>query len=68
MTDNRAGLTISDTVAGGAGSDVLAIDGNGVAVTLGASEWTNVTSFETIRLIGNGGPTTPPVALPTPTT
>lgn len=53
LGDNRAGLTISDTVAGGAGADTLAIDGN-VAITLGASEWTNVTGFETIRLIGNG--------------
>lgn len=54
VNDTRAGLTISDTVAGGAGNDVLAIDGEGVAVTLGASEWTNVSGFETIRLIGNG--------------
>lgn len=54
VTDTRAGLTISDTVTGGAGNDVLVVDGNGVAVTLGASEWTNVSGFETIRLIGNG--------------
>lgn len=54
VNDNRAGLTISDTVAGGAGNDVLAIDGQNVRVSLGASEWTNVTGFETIRLIGNG--------------
>lgn len=53
LGDNRAGLTISDTVVGGAGNDTLAIDGN-VAITLGASEWTNVSGFETIRLIGNG--------------
>jgi hypothetical protein len=54
VNDTRAGLTISDTVAGGEGADVLAIDGQGVRVTLGASEWTNVSGFETIRLIGNG--------------
>lgn len=54
VNDNRAGLTISDTVAGGAGNDVLVIDGQNVRVSLGASEWTNVTGFETIRLIGNG--------------
>lgn len=54
LADTRAGLTISDTVAGGTGSDTLAIDGNGVAISLGASEWTNVTGFETIRLISNG--------------
>lgn len=54
LTDNRAGLTISDTVAGGTGTDTLAIDGNGVNVTLGASEWTNVSGFENIRLVGLG--------------
>lgn len=54
VNDTRAGLTISDTVSGGDGADTLVIDGQGVRVTLGASEWTNVTGFETIRLIGNG--------------
>ncbi len=49
-----AGLTISDTVNGGAGTDILGIDGNGVAVTITASEWTNVSNFEILRLIGNG--------------
>lgn len=49
-----AGLTISDTVNGGAGTDILAIDGDGVAVTITASEWTNVSNFEVIRLVGNG--------------
>jgi len=53
LADTRAGLTISDTVTGGAGNDTLAIDGN-VAITLGASEWTNVSGFETLRVIGNG--------------
>ncbi|MBF0378913.1 MAG: hypothetical protein HQK72_15745 [Desulfamplus sp.] len=56
--DNRAGLTISDTVAGGAGTgDVLMIDGNLTVagqIALGASEWTNVTGFETIRLVNPG--------------
>ena len=51
--DTTAGLSISDTVAGGAGSDQLVIDGHGKAISLGASEWTNVTGFETLRLIGN---------------
>jgi hypothetical protein len=56
---STAGLSISDTVAGGTNTatglgDQLVIDGNGVAITLGASEWTNVTGFETLRLIGNG--------------
>lgn len=49
-----AGLTISDTVAGGAGNDILAFDGNGVNITIGASEWTNVSGFEIVRLVGNG--------------
>ena len=53
LNDSRAGLTISDTVTGGDGNDTLVIDGNGVAVTLGASEWTNVSGFETIHLVGN---------------
>ena len=54
LNDPRAGLTISDSADGGAGNDVLAIDGDGTIVTLGASEWTNVKNFETIRLVGNG--------------
>ena len=54
LNDARAGLTISDTVSGGTGSDTLVIDGNATRVSLGASEWTNVTGFETIRLVGNG--------------
>lgn len=53
LADSRAGLTISDTVSGGAGSDTIALDG-ATRVTLGASEWTNVSGFEIIRLIGNG--------------
>lgn len=55
LNDNRAGLTISDTVVGGTGNDTLVIDGNGVNVNLGASEWTNVSGFETIRTVGLGG-------------
>ncbi len=58
LNDTRAGLTISDTVNGGAGADTLVIDGNGVSVNLGASEWTNVSNFETIRLAGLGGANT----------
>ena len=54
LNDARAGLTISDTVTGGEGMDTLVIDGHGVAITLAASEWTNVSGFETIRLVGNG--------------
>lgn len=55
--DNRAGLTISDTVVGGAGTDTLVIDGNlGVAgtIALSASEWTNVSGFENLRLVNAG--------------
>jgi len=54
INDARAGLTISDTVNGGDGNDTLLIDGHGVKINLGASEWTNVSNFETIRLVGNG--------------
>lgn len=54
VPDTRAGLTISDTVTGGAGNDTLVIDGQNTPVTLGASEWTNVSGFETIRVVGNG--------------
>lgn len=54
VPDTRAGLTISDTVAGGAGNDTLVIDGHNTAITLGASEWTNVSGFETIRVVGDG--------------
>jgi hypothetical protein len=54
LGDTTAGLTINDTVAGGAGNDTLAIDGNGVKVNISASEWTNVTGFENIHLVGNG--------------
>jgi hypothetical protein len=65
LNDARAGLTISDTVAGGEGNDTLVIDGDGVTVQLGASEWTNVTGFENLRLVGNaaaaGGTGFPPV-------
>lgn len=53
LNDSRAGLTISDKVVGGAGNDTLVIDGDGVRVSLGASEWTNVSGFETLRLAGN---------------
>ncbi|MCH8623101.1 DUF4214 domain-containing protein, partial [Undibacterium sp. TS12] len=59
LGDTRAGLTISDTVVGGAGTgDTLVIDGDltgaalGDTIALGASEWTNVSGFETIRLVG----------------
>jgi hypothetical protein len=60
IQDTRAGLTISDTVAGGLGDDILVIDGDltgggfGTVVDLGASEWTNVSGFETVRTITPG--------------
>ena len=61
LNDTRAGLTISDTVSGGAGDDTLVIDGNLTvpgALTLSASEWTNVSGFETIRLVNPGAGST----------
>lgn len=54
LNNSTAGLTISDTVMGGAGNDTLAIDGQGVIVSISASEWTNVSGFETLQLVGNG--------------
>ncbi len=53
LNNTTAGLTILDTVALGAGNDTLAIDGENAKITIGASEWTNVSGVETIRLIGN---------------
>ncbi|WP_113913626.1 DUF4214 domain-containing protein [Roseovarius dicentrarchi] len=53
LNDTTAGLTINDTVSGGEGDDTLAIDGDGVLINIGASEWTNVSGFETIHLVGN---------------
>ncbi len=53
LNESHAGLTISDTVNAGDGTDTLLIDGHGVRVDLGASEWTNVSNFEAIRLVGN---------------
>lgn len=53
LNDIRAGLTISDKVNGGEGTDNLVIDGHNARVTLGASEWTNVRNFENIVLVGN---------------
>ena len=53
LNESHAGLTISDTVNAGEGNDTLVIDGDGVIVSLAASEWTNVSNFETIRLVGN---------------
>ncbi len=52
LNDTRAGLTISDTVNGGDGNDTLVIDGTGVRISLGASEWTNVSNFENLKIVG----------------
>ncbi len=52
LNDTRAGLTISDHVTGGEGDDTLVIDGTGVRISLGASEWTNVNGFETLQIVG----------------
>lgn len=59
LLDTRAGLTISDTVAGGLGNDTLVLDGNLAAgvINISASEWTNVSGFETVRLVGAGAGT-----------
>lgn len=62
---NHAGLDNHDTIKGGAGNDILAFGGQtsytpagyAIGVTLGASEWQNVTGFETIQL--SAGQATP---------
>jgi len=54
LTRAQAGLTNADTVSGGAGTNTLVIDGNGVDVVLQQSEWDNVSGFQTIYLAGNG--------------
>jgi hypothetical protein len=62
LADVTAGLSIADTVTGGAGNDALVIDGNGTQITLGASEWANVSGFDSLRLVGNGSaPTANPM-------
>ncbi|BAF71295.1 DUF4214 domain-containing protein [Sulfurovum sp. NBC37-1] len=61
LENGTSGLSVSDTVAGAAGNDTLVIDGDISAagaptdISLGASEWTNVSGFETLQLVGNGG-------------
>ncbi|MBX3639711.1 MAG: hypothetical protein KF888_04240 [Nitrosomonas sp.] len=62
--DTRAGLTISDTVDAGDGNDTLVIDGTGVRISLGASEWTNVRNFENLQIVGTSAAA---VAPPLPT-
>src|SRR3990167_9404423 len=51
-----SGLTIQDTIAGGAGTDTIVLDGTGV-MTLGASEWTNLSGVDVLRLAGVAGGT-----------
>jgi len=49
-----AGLGITDTITGGTGLDTLVVDGdNAAGIALSASEFTNVTGFETFRFINN---------------
>ncbi len=55
VTSGTAGLTNADIVKGGLGSDTLAIDGHGKNIIVQQSEWDNVSQFETLRLMGNGG-------------
>jgi len=49
ITTTTAGLTTSDTVKAGTGTDTLILDGTS-AVNIGASEWTNVSGVDVIRL------------------
>ncbi|WP_274630036.1 hypothetical protein [Arvimicrobium flavum] len=54
LNNTTAGLSISDTVDGGAGDDTLYLDGHGKLINVSASEWTNVSNIETIHLVGQG--------------
>ena len=54
ITKATSGLTIQDTIVGGEGTDTIVLDGTGVQ-TLGASEWTNLSGVDVIRLAGAGG-------------
>lgn len=49
-----AGLSAADTVNGGEGTDILALDGHGARVVVDSTEWRNVSGIEIVRLIGNG--------------
>jgi len=57
INDTRAGLTITDTVKGGTGVDTIVIDGGmtiaAAQIALGASEWTNLTGIDVLRLGSN---------------
>lgn len=54
LNNTTAGLSISDTVDGGDGHDILYLDGHGKIVNISASEWTNVSNIEEVHLVGNG--------------
>ena len=53
-TIHTSGLTIADTVNGGAGQDTIILDGSGYQ-QLGSSEWTNLTGIDVLRLAGAPG-------------
>ena len=53
-TIHTSGLTIADTVSGGTGQDTIILDGSGYQ-QLGASEWTNLTGIDVLRLAGAPG-------------
>ena len=52
VTPNTSGLTIDDTVAGGAGVDTIVFDGAGHTQLLRASEWTHLSGIDVLRLAG----------------
>jgi len=54
ITHSTSGLTIADTVVGGGGQDTIVLDGSGPQY-LGASEWTNLSGIDVIRLAGDDG-------------
>ncbi|EIJ34259.1 beta strand repeat-containing protein [Thiothrix nivea] len=63
LNESHAGLTNIDTLNGGAGTDTLALGGN-VMVSIGQTEWQNVSNFEVIRLLGNDVVATPGLGVP----
>lgn len=52
----HAGLTNSDTVTGGEGTDTLVVDGeSNTAITLQASEWQKVSEIDELYIVSNNG-------------
>ncbi|AHF05337.1 hypothetical protein MARPU_00985 [Marichromatium purpuratum 984] len=55
ISSATTGLTIQDTVSGGEGYDTIILDGGAAPITLGASEWTNLSGVDEVRVAGQAG-------------